>query len=195
MRNETQVKSQFKRSDLLKLFLTTAFPLHVWTIVMALRDIGWVAEGRTISGAIGFSAYVLLYTLFESLLLWGFLLLLGLLISRKWSKGQRLSALGSVAILLAGWSILEQIILVLYLDKMINFLGRFAFLAASPWIGIAALGLLVTASFALPLFLVLRSPKLSNKLNAFFDRLNLLSGMYLFFDAVAIIIIIIRNIF
>jgi hypothetical protein len=59
--------NQFNRGDLFKLFLIVAFLLHVWTIFMTLRDIGWVAEGRTIGGAIGFSAYVLVITLFESL--------------------------------------------------------------------------------------------------------------------------------
>jgi hypothetical protein len=193
MNKDNSTSNQFQRSDILKLFLTAAFPLHVWTIIMTLRDVGWVVEDRSVSGAVGFSAYVLLYTLFESLLLWGFLLLLGLLISRKWGKDQRLTALGLVAMVLAGWSILEQIILVLYLDKVVNLLSRFAFLGTSPWIGMAALGLLVTVSFALPLLLVLRSPEFSRKVYAVFDRLNLLSGMYLFFDVIAIIIVIVRN--
>ena len=190
----TNLSKKFNQTDVFSLFLTAAFPLHAWTIVMALRDISWVIKDRMVSGAVGFSAYVLLYTLLESILLTIFLLLLGLLISRKWAKNQRLVSLGVVAILLAGWSILEQVILVLLLDRLAAVLGRFAFLGSSPWIGMLILGVLVTVSFALPLWLVLRSKSLTKKLAAFFERLNLLSGMYLLLDLIAIVIVIIRNI-
>jgi hypothetical protein len=184
---------KFNRGDLLKLFLIVALPLHVWTIFMALRDVGWVAEGRTINGAVGFSAYVLTYTLVESLILFCGILLVGLLISKKWSKDQRLVSLGLVAMVLATWSIIEQIILVLLLDKMIAALAGFTWLGSSPWIGYTILAAIITLSFALPVYLVLRSEKFSKAAMSIFDRLILLSGFYLFFDVVAIIILIVRN--
>ncbi|MEN8241629.1 MAG: hypothetical protein ABFS17_06890 [Chloroflexota bacterium] len=186
--------SKFNRGELIKLFLIVAFPLHVWTILMTLRDVGWVAEGRTLSGAVGFSAYVLSYTLVESLVLFGGILLLGLLISKNWSTDQRLVSLGLVATVLASWSIIEQIILVLLHEQMTRAFSSFALLGASPWLGMALLGLLVTFSFALPVFLALRSEKFSSAMLSIFDRLSLLSGMYLFFDFAAIIILIVRNV-
>jgi hypothetical protein len=186
--------TKFTRGDLFKLFLIAAFPLHVWTIFMTLRDVGWVAEGRTVFGAVGFSAYVLVFTLAESLALFGFALLLGLLISKKWSKDQRMASLALVAVILSAWSIVEQIILVLLYDRITNALAGFAFLGASPWIGFLILGVVVTISFALPVFLVLRSPKVTEGLLEVFDRVSLLSGFYLVFDALAIVILIVRNV-
>jgi hypothetical protein len=186
--------TKFDRGDLFKLFLIVAFPLHVWTIFMALRDVGWVAEGRTVNGAIGFSAYVLVFTLVESLALFVFVLLLGLLISKKWNKDQRLASLGLVAVILASWSIIEQIILVLLFDRITNALASFTFLAASPWIGFAILAVVVAVSFALPVFLALRSLKITKGLLAVFDRISLLSGFYLVFDALAIVTLIVRNV-
>ena len=169
----------FNRGDLFKLFLIVAFPLHVWTIFMALRDIGWVAEGRTISGAIGYTAYVLVFTLVESLILFGLILLLSFLISKQWSKNQRLVTLGLVALVLSSWSIIEQVILVLLYDRMVSGLSRFVFLGASPWAGLLILGLLVVVSFALPVYLVLNKPKFTQILLNILDRLSLLSGFYL----------------
>jgi hypothetical protein len=186
--------SKFDRGDLFKLFLIVAFPLHVWTIFMALRDVGWVAEGRTVNGAIGFSAYVLVFTLIESFVLFGLILLLGVLISKKWSKDQRLVSLSLVAVILSTWSILEQIILVLLFDRITRALAGFTFLAASPWIGFTILGVVITISFALPVFLALRSPKFTQGLLTVFDRISLLSGFYLVFDALAIVILIVRNV-
>lgn len=187
-------KSQFNRGDLFKLFLIVAFPLHLWTIFMALRDVGWVAEGRTISGAVGFSAYVLIYTLVESLFLFGVILLLGFLISKKWSKDQRLAALSLIAVTLSTWSILEQVILVLLYDRLVKALSGLVFLGKSPLIGILIAGVLVAISFALPVYLVLKSEKVTKGLLAIFDRLSILSGFYLFFDLIAIIILIVRNV-
>jgi hypothetical protein len=184
----------FNRGDLFKLFLIVAFPLHVWTILMALRDVGWVAEGRTFGGAVGFSAYVLVLTLIESLFIFGLILLLGLLVSKQWSKDQRLVTLGLIAMILAGWSIIEQIILVLLYDRMVSGLSRFTILGTTPLVGFILLGVIVLVSFAFPIYQVLRSTRVAQSLANIFDRLSLLSGFYLFFDAIAIVILIVRNV-
>ena len=184
----------FNRSDLLKLFLIVAFTPHVWTLLMAFRDVDWVAESRMVSGAIGFTAYVLTLSLIESLFLFCGILLLGLLISKKWSKDQRLASLGLVALILSSWSILEQVTLVLLFDKLVKLLSSAAVLGARPWIGFIFLGIFVTLSFVIPLYFVLRSKKFSRFVLVIFDRFAILSGFYLFLDLIAIIILIIRNV-
>ena len=164
--------NKFNRGDLFKLFLIVAFPLHVWTIIMTLRDVGWVAESRTVSGAVGFSAYVLTYTLVESLALFAAMLLLGLLISKTWSKDQRLVSLGLVAIILSGWSIIEQMILVLLHERVVRFFSGLSVLGTTPWVGFTALGILVSLTFALPVYFVLRSEKFSRSMLSIFERLR-----------------------
>jgi hypothetical protein len=187
------LSKKFNRGDAFKLFLVVAFLPHVWTLIMTIRDIGWVAEGRTVSGAVGFSAYALVFTLVESLAVFSVILLLGLLISRQWSKDQRISSLGLIALILSAWSIVEQLILVLLYTRVVNLFSRFSFLGSSPWIGFLVLGILIAISFAVPVFLVLRSLKFTKVVIEIFDRLSLLSGFYLFFDVIAVIIVIVRN--
>jgi hypothetical protein len=47
---------------------------------------------------------------------------------------------------------------------------------------------------ALPAYLVLRSDKVLKGMQAFFERLSLLTMFYLFFDVVGLVIVIVRNV-
>ncbi len=189
-----KVTSQhFKAGDRFKLFLVCAFPLHVWTILMALRDVSWVAERTTPWDSLGFSAYALLYTLAESLLLFVFILLLSLLIPKNWPITLRFTALSLLAFALAGWSIIEQLILVLGYDSLVRWLSPLTFLHHSPGIGQAITALIVAVSVAVPLLLLRRYEKMQNGFFALLDRLTMLSGLYLFLDLLAIFLIVYRN--
>ena len=112
--SEKHADYKFTRADWFKLFLLASFPLHIWTLLMAFRDVNWVAERTTMWDGIGFVSYALLYTLVESALLFGFMALLSLLTPRNWNRTLRLTVLGSLGFLLAGWSILEQLILIVF---------------------------------------------------------------------------------
>ena len=183
----------FTRADWFKLFLLTSFPLHIWTLLMAFRDVNWVAERTTMWDGVGFVAYALFYTLVESGLLFGFLALLSLLTPRNWDRTLRLTVLGSLGFILAGWSIIEQLILIVFYGRLRK-LGMAAPRVFSPtWIPMLFLGILIVLSTALPIWLLRTKPGLRKGLDTIFDRLILLSGLYLFLDLAGIIVIIIRN--
>lgn len=54
--------------------------------------------------------------------------------------------------------------------------------------------LLAGITVVLPTYLILRSDKFLQGIRGFFDRLSTLTLLYLFFDVVGLVIIIVRNI-
>ena len=185
---------KFNRGDWFKLFLVCAFPLHLWTILMVFRDVNWVAERTTPWDALGFSGYALFYTLIESLLLFGFIALLSLLVPKDWNKTLRFAVLSLLAFALAGWSIMEQLILIVLWGRLQRLATSLTFLTTSPLVGQAIFAGLIAISVAIPLILLRKSKKFQQGVYSLLERLTLLSGLYLFLDAVGIGIIIYRNI-
>lgn len=161
---------------------------------MVFRDVNWVAERTTSWDALGFSGYALFYTLIESLLLFGFIALLSLLVPKFWNKTLRFAILSLAAFILAGWSIMEQLVLIIFWGKLRELGATLPFLSGSPWTAQLIAAGLVSISFAVPLLLIRKHPKLQKGAYALLERLTLLSGLYLFLDAIGIMIIIIRNI-
>jgi len=187
-------KSKFDRSDWFKLFLVCAFPLHLWTILMVFRDVNWVAERTTSWDAVGFSGYALFYTLIESLLLFGFIVLLGFIIPKNWNITLRFVVLSLVAFILAGWSIMEQLILIVFWGWLRHLADTLTFLFTSPWSAYVIFAGLIVISVTVPLLLLRKQPGLQEKVYSVLERLTLLSGLYLFIDVIGMIIILIRNI-
>ena len=187
-------KSKFDRSDWFKLFLVCAFPLHLWTILMVFRDVNWVAERTTNWDAVGFSGYALFYTLIESLLLFGFIALLGFIIPKNWNITLRFVVLSLVAFILAGWSIMEQLILIVFWGWLRHLADTLTFLFTSPWSAYVIFAGLIVISVTVPLLLLRKHPGLQEKVYSVLERLTLLSGLYLFIDVIGMIIILIRNI-
>ena len=187
-------KSKFDRSDWFKLFLVCAFPLHLWTILMVFRDVNWVAERTTSWDAVGFSGYALFYTLIESLLLFGFIALLGFIIPKNWNLTLRFVVLSLVAFILAGWSIMEQLILIVFWGWLRHLADTLTFLFTSPWSAYVIFAGLIVISVTVPLLLLRKYPGLQEKVYSVLERLTLLSGLYLFIDVIGMVIILIRNI-
>ena len=161
---------------------------------MVFRDVTWVAERTTAWDAVGFSGYALFYTLIETLLLFGFIALLSLLVPRSWNKTLRFAVLSLLAFALAGWSIMEQLILIVLWSRLQRLAASLTFLATSPVAVQVIFAALIIISVAVPLLLLRKSKKFQQGVYSLLERLSLLSGLYLFFDAIGIIIIIYRNI-
>jgi hypothetical protein len=184
----------FTKGEYFKLFLVCAFPLHLWTILMVLRDVNWVAERTNYWDAVGFSGYAMLYTLAESILLFGFVLLLSLLIPRQWTKTLRFTILSLVAFALAGWSIMEQLILIVLWTPLRRLAVRLPFLNSATWVPLLIISAIVASTLVVPLILLRRNQNLQTGLYSILDRLTLLSSLYLVLDAVALVLVIVRNV-
>ncbi len=183
----------FSPEFLLKLFLVCAFPLHLWTLLMAFRDFAWVAIRTYTWDAVGLVSYALVVALLESLAVFILVWLVGLLLPWRWNMDKRLAVLGTMFLVVASWSILSKIYtafdspLPLWFS---NFLIRDGHPLRILW---AVTFGLVLVSASIPTLLVVTRPSAARAANEAFDRIFILSGFYIFLDLIGIVIIVIRN--
>ncbi|MGD8454930.1 MAG: hypothetical protein PVF83_01005 [Anaerolineales bacterium] len=162
---------------------------------MTLRDVEWVAERTNVGDAVGFWGYALLFALLESIIAWVFLLLLNFLLTKQWERQIRMAVLGSIVFIVAIWAVLGQMYFLVGRGTPEYFL-KFAIGTGHPlWVlyGIALTS--ITGSVIFPVVLLTRYPDIREKLLAAFDRIAVLSGLYLFLDFIGIAIVVARNLF
>jgi hypothetical protein len=185
--------NHYSRRGLWSLFLLSAFPLHLWTLFLALRDISWLWERTNLFDAIGVLSYALVFAFVESLLVFGIAALAGYLISKRWSEEKRIILLGTFVWVLALWSIFFQYA---NLQEWNLSTGMLTMIAGSgrPLRNLYILAvLIVLPSVMIPAGLVLFSEKFFKFLVDLQDRLSLLTMAYLFFDVLALCVVIVRN--
>ena len=182
----------YSKQEVWTLFLISAFPLHVWALLLFFWDFSWIAERSGTWNAIGVGAYALVIALLESVLILLVALLLGFLIPKVWSPKVRANVLALIILLISFWAILGQLYFITApnLTWLILPLATFARPLSMLYF---VLGGIVVISIVVPIWLVLRSDKFSKVLDGVFERVSLLMIFYLVFDAIAIIIVAWRN--
>lgn len=184
---------RYSKKGLWTLFLICAFPLHVWTIVLAFRDFSWVTERTNSWDAIGVVSYGLILAFIESIFVFLIAVFLGFFVSKKWDEDHRITLLGSLVLVASMWA------MTVYLFFMLNVTvpGETILFVASlkhPLRFLYGVSLFfVGLSVSSTVYLVIRSEKFSQGLKDFFGRLSLLTQFYLFFDIIAFAIVVIRN--
>lgn len=186
---------RYSIQELWSLFLICAFPLHVWTILLFLRDISWLSERTNLWDAIGVGSYGLLYAFVESLLAFVVVVLLGLFLTpRHWAVDKRISFLSLLVLILSVWGMIVQLLFLWQVfppDWIVGLLIRWG----RPLLGLYLISLLfVVPSVVLPVYLFLRSDRMTRSIREFSERLSPLMTAYLFLDLAGLIIVIIRNI-
>jgi len=184
----------YSKQGLWALFLICAFPLHVWTIVLALRDFSWVTERTNSWDAVGVVSYGLLFAFIESLLVFLVAILLGFLVSRKWAEDRRIALVGTLILVASLWAMVNYLFFMLNVSipgQTLLFLGELA----HPLRALYAVGLVVVSiTMLIPAYLVLRSEKFLLGVRALFERISTLTLFYLFFDFLGLVIVVIRNV-
>lgn len=188
-------KSQiYSRQALWSLFLMCAFPLHFWTLLPAFRDVSWLTERSSLWDAIGVVSYGMIFIFSETAIIFLITTLLGLLVSRRWDKDRRVALLSIPVLITAMWAIVCQLYVLMRIsisDQIIVFLAhqehpvRYLYLISL---------VLMTPTFLLPTYLVLRSDKALRFVQDLIERISLLTVIYLFFDVAGLIVVVIRNI-
>jgi hypothetical protein len=168
-------KKRYTAQELTQLFVLCAFPIHIWTIVNTLRDVPtWILylNGWEVAGAF---AYTLSFALFETVVLYIAILLLGMLVPERW-RGDQYVPLASV-----------------YLLELSVMAGILQFFLVE---GSALRGLILTCVIILFLtpFLIIKAKRLTGFVSAMAGRLSLLAYIYTFFDVVGLVIVIARNV-
>ena len=184
---------QYSKKGLWSLYLVCAFPLHLWTIILAFRDFSWVTERTNSWDAVGVLSYGLVFAFIESLAVFLVAILRGYLVSKKWSEDRRNALLGNLVLITSLWAMVSYLFFILEIsipgqtiDFLVNLKHPLRFMYA---ISLALVGLTV----ALPTYFILRSVKFLGFIKGLFERLSLLTLFYLFFDVVGLIIVIVRN--
>jgi len=185
---------QYSKQGLWSLFLVSAFPLHIWTIILAFRDFSWVSERTNSWDAVGVVSYGLIFAFIESVAVFLVAALLGFLVSKKWNEDKRITLLSSLVLITSIWAMVSYLFFMLQAslpEETIIFISGLAhplrFLYA---VVLAFAGMSITT----PTFLILWSDKFFRAMKSLFERLSLLTLFYLFFDFVGLVIVIIRNI-
>jgi hypothetical protein len=170
-----------------------SLPLHFWTLILAFRDLSWLIERSNLWDAIGVASYGLIFAFVESVLVFLIALVLGFLISEHWHQ-QRVALLSILVLITALWSMAGQLHALSGMSFPIWFLD---FLAQQehPVRVLYLIGLLLVSLTVLPpTYLILKSNKALRFVRELIDRLTLLAILYLLFDIVGLVIVIIRNI-
>lgn len=189
-----KVMRQYTRQGLWFLFLICAFPLHVWTFILAFRDFSWVTERTNAWDAVGVMSYGLIFAFIESVVIFLVAILLGFLISKTWSADQRVAVMGNLVLIASLWAVVTSLFFMIPISlsaETVRFLVNLAHpLRFLYGVSLALVGLTVF----LPTFLILRSKSFFTAVKGFFERLAMLTALYLFFDVVGLIIVIVRNV-
>ena len=189
---ENWFKQYYSKQEVWTLFLISAFPLHVWALILFFWDFSWIEERSGTWNAIGVGAYALVIALVESVFVLLVSLLLGFLIPKVWSPKERASAMALITILVSVWAILGQ----LYFISAPNLTWLILTLASfsrSLFMLYLVLGGIIVISFVIPIWFALSSEKFRKGLDAVVERVSFLTIFYLVFDVIAIIIVAWRN--
>lgn len=156
-----------------------AFPVHVWAIISVMRQIpAWILR-LSVGDIAAVIAYTLLFTLLETLLLFAGVVIVAMLLPRRW-LADRLVPLATTALFVTAiWFVILQYNGNWITDRQIVPIGAWA-----------ASYLVVTAG---ALFLVFRKTAVAQGLHSFTQRLLALSGLYLAVDLIGLVYIIARN--
>ena len=188
------ITSKYNQQGLWLLFLMCVFPQHLWTLIFAFRDISWLIARTNIWDAVGNTSYGMVYAFFESLFIFCVLALIGLITPSRWEVNRRVGFLTLLLFILSIWGMVSQLLYVwniwlpLPLMQFIANTGR-------PLVMLYVLSLaIVVPTVVLPVYAFVRREKTLSSLLDFMDRLTTLSMLYLFFDVIGLIIVVIRNI-
>ena len=189
----TSESRRYSRQGLWSLFLMCAFPLHVWTIILAFRDFSWVTERTNAWDAIGVISYGMVFALIESLAVFLVAVLLGFMVSRKFDEGRRIALLSVLVLITALWAMASQLYFLWGIslpEQMMRFLAQ----SGHPVRVLYAASLaLVLPTVLIAAFLVLKSNKVFNFVRELTERLSLLTMFYLVLDVGGLVIVLIRN--
>lgn len=188
------ITSRYTKQGLWSLFLMCVFPQHLWTLILAFRDISWLISRTNLWDAIGNASYAMIYAFFESLVVFFVFALLGLFTPKQWDGNRRVAFMTLLLFVAVIWAMIAQL---LYLWNIWLPFPVMQFIANTgrPLLMLYLISLaIVIPTVTLPILVFLRSKKALPSLLDIMDRLSLLSTLYLFLDLLGLVIVVIRNV-
>ena len=186
-------KKIYSLNILFQLFMVFVFPFHIWSFLMAFRDFDWVAKRTEIWDAIGLVSYALVFALVETMGFFVLMLLLGLLVPKSWQDEKRIALVGTLGMAIATWAILYEAYYLFDSPIPAILITLCAYISHPLRVLWAGATLVVVLSIGIPVFLIVRFDRAKKFTVEIFDRIILVSTIYLLFDIAGIIVILIRN--
>jgi hypothetical protein len=187
------IASKYSRQGLWSLFLICAFPLHLWTLILAFRDISWLTERTNMWDAIGVLSYGMLFALIESIVIFLVLALLGLVTPQGWEPDRRIAFLAFLVLILSVWAMISQLLFLWDVDLPASTIGYLQRSDHPVRITYAVLLLVITPTVLLPAYSFLKTRRAVTVMQNLIERLSLLSLFYLAFDLLGFIVVLLRN--
>ena len=187
------ITSRYSKQGLWTLFLVCAFPLHLWTLILAFRDVSWVTERTNAWDAIGVVSYGMIFALAESVLLFLILVFVGFLTPWRWESERRIALLAFLVLILSVWAMIGQLLFLWNVSFPASALDYLRNSDHPVRITYAVCLLVITPTVLLPAYSFLKTNKAVTVMQNLMERLSLLSMFYLVFDLLGIIVILIRN--
>ena len=193
MKADRRIGFHFSKPYLWQFFLITALPVHFWAWIKWFQEFEAIAQRYGQWDALGVGGYFMVYALFESAVIFGILMLILLLLPRRWDQDTVFAVTAALYLVLAGWFILEQARFLPAIPEDVWFFRRVQHLQSITTRAGAVTALSFAASLLLPPALLLRSEKFRTQSLALLNRLTLLAVLYLGIDLLAAIVVLIRN--
>ena len=163
--------------------------------MLVLRDFSWVTERTNAWDAVGVAAYGMVFAFFESVVITIIVALLGYFLPKQWNENKRIALLGLLFFVVSLWAILGQLVLILHVPLQSSLI---LWLSSSGhplrWIYLFLFIIVSLSVFGIT-YLFVQSDKVSGSVINLLDRIAVLSALYLVFDAIGLLILLVRNLF
>lgn len=187
-----QLWGRLSWAQVVRFFAACATPIHIWAIIMVLRDLSWVSGRTNAWDGIGLVAYALLFALLESLVVFAGFYLLSWLAPWSWTGDVLLTRMTAIVWVFQVWAVLGQLV-PLVGGGMFLPLQFLLYLSLALRLLYMIIAVLAMLSLLLPVFLLDRFPRFEKGLLGLLDRVVILMAIYLVLDLVGIVIILLRN--
>ena len=185
------------KSGMVRLFLSIAFPIHLWAILLFFRDFEWIANRSSSWDAFGVGAYSVAVALIETSLVFLITLLLGSILPKFLGEEKKVLLLTLLFYCLAGWIMIRKTHAIVN-ESHPHLVANVFLSTGHPYrylvLAVAAIISLVIISIIGTAYLAIRSNRFVDICQAVIDRVIVLSALYLVTDIAGIIIVIIRNV-
>jgi len=185
-------KLHFSKPELLKLFLVCAFPIHFWTLLSIIFE-GELIGKRNSWYFAGFSGYLLLLALLESVLFFLFIVILSFLFPKKWQGQTPLAVASAVALVLGFWAVGNQAFQYLIVEQPTWFEWVLLRVHYRQRLLYPVFIAFIAASVAVPVYGLAEHENIRKMILPVIENISLLSYLYLGLDLLGLVVVLVRN--
>ena len=171
-----------------QLFIVGAFPIHIWSIISQLYQIG---DGKEFLER---ASYSLTFALFESVGITLLLILVFRILTQWWKESRVIATVGILYFYTSLWGMIGQIYFMLNQSKGSFWIRVFNIIGRNGEVFLPLLVVILILSTFIIIIVVDRSEKIQKLFISCIDRLSILVILYALLDIIGLVVVIVRNI-